>query len=137
MISGSAVSSAAVDVLWTVWTDPSRWTGGPIEHAQVHGPFEVGNSYSVKVRGNRPLTATIVGIDPPRSWTSTARVLGLRLTLHHILQPEQTGVLVTEGVVIAGPFARLADALLARRLRATYEETTAHCARLAEAEPAR
>jgi hypothetical protein len=136
MISASALSSASVDVLWSVWTDPSRWARGPVEYAQAHGAFDVGNSYTVKVR-NRPLTATISEMDRPRSWTSTARILGLRLTLHHVLRPEQTGVLVTEGVVLAGPFARVANALLARRLRATYKETTAHCARLAEAEPAR
>lgn len=137
MISGSAASSASVERLWAVWTDPSCWAGGPVEHARANGAFKVGNSYTVKVRGNRPVTATISDLDPPRSWTSTARFPGLRLTIHHILEPSPAGVVVTEGVVFAGALAPLAKTALARRLRATYAATTAHCARLAEASAAR
>jgi hypothetical protein len=137
MISGSAVCSASVEALWAVWTDPSCWAGGPVEYARANGAFQAGGSYTVKVRGHRPVTATISEVDAPRSWTSRALFPGLRLTLHHILQPEPAGVVVTEGVVFAGALAPVAKAVLARRLRATYAATTAHCAHLAEASAAR
>ena len=133
MISGSTQSSAPVETLWAVWTDPSGWVGGPVESASADGVFGVGTSYTVKVRRNRPVTATITQWDPMRSWTSVSRMPGLRLTLHHVLEPGPSGVLITEGVVFSGPLARIVTALFARRLRATYAETTAHCARLADA----
>jgi hypothetical protein len=62
-----------------------------------------------------------------------AKNRGLTVTIDHVVESAATGTLITEFATMSGPLAGAAARLLGNRLKATFEETTAHCAHLAEA----
>ena len=119
--------------MWAVWTNPARWLGGPIEEAALHGTFEIGSTYTTKLKGYSRVTATITGIDPPRLWTSVVKMPGLTLTVEHVIQPVEAGALLIERWIMSGPISPLVTLLLAWRIRSTQTAATEHLARLAEA----
>jgi hypothetical protein len=116
-----------------VWTDPSVWRGGPIEFAELHGAFEIGSTITTKVEGNRRLTSTIARIDEPRCWVGVAKAPGLTMTIDHVIEPVDTGALLTERLTFSGPLAALASRLMGSRIASTFRLTTEHAAELAEA----
>jgi hypothetical protein len=135
-IEGSCRATATPEQAWALWTDPSKWPGGPIETAELHGAFEIGGKITVKVRGNRALTTTIRRIDEPRLWVGEAKWPGLTMAIEHVIDPIDGGVLMTERSVMSGPLAGLVTRLLRRRVASIYAETTAHGARVVEAKAA-
>ncbi len=93
--------------------------------------IRVGAKVTTRVKGYPPLTSTIVRIEPPRMWTGVAKAPGLTQTIEHLVEPTDTGALLTEQTVFTGPLASIAARMLGARLRRTFEATT-DCARLAE-----
>ncbi len=131
-VEGSSRSTASVEDAWAVWTDPPGWLGGPVETAALDGTFEVGSTYTTKLKRFSPVTATITGIEPPRSWTSIVKRVGLTVTVEHVIEPVDNQALLTERWIMSGPIAPLVVVLLGRRIRSTQAAATAHLARLAE-----
>jgi Polyketide cyclase / dehydrase and lipid transport len=132
-IEGSSRSSASVDDVWAVWTDPAGWLGGPVEAAELHGAFEVGSKYTTKVRGYPPETATITRMEPPRLWTSVGGRPRLTITVEHLIEPADDETLITERWIMSGPLATPVALVLGWRIRSALAAGTAHFARLAEA----
>src|SRR5436190_14096822 len=132
---GSSRSTATPGQVWALWTDPSSWPGGPIASAKLHGAFEVGGKITVRVKGYMSLTSTITRIEEPRLWTGVAKTPGLTMTIDHVIEPRDDGVLLTERAVLDGPLAGLVARLLGRRMRSTYAATTAHAADVAQRRP--
>ena len=132
---GSCPSTATPDQAWSVWTDPAKWLGGPIEAARLHNRFELGGKITTKVKGNRPLTSTITRIDAPRLWVGEAKAPGVTMSIDHVIDPTETGILLTERLTFSGPLAGLLSRLMGRRIESTFRATTAHAAELAEAHP--
>jgi hypothetical protein len=130
---GSCRSTATPDQAWAVWTNPAMWLGGPIEIARLHGRFEVGGKVTTKVKGNRPLTSTITRIEAPRLWVGVAKAPGLTMTIDHVIDPTDTGIVLTERLTFSGPLAGVVARLMGRRIESTFRATTAHGAELAEA----
>jgi hypothetical protein len=118
--------------VWAVWTDPAGWLGGPVEEAALHGTFEIGSTYTTKLKGYSRVTATITGIESPRLWTSVVKMPRLTVTVDHVIEPVDDGALLTERWIMSGPISPLLTLLLARRIRSTQTAATAHLARLAE-----
>jgi hypothetical protein len=131
---GSCRSTATPDEVWAVWTDPDRWPGGPIETAKIDGPFELGGKITTKVKGNRRLTSTITRIEAPHLWVGVAKAPGVTMTIDHIIEPADAGVVLTERLTFSGPLAWLVSALMGRRIETTFKATTAHGAEVAEAQ---
>ena len=57
---------------------------------------------------------------------------GLTETIDHLIEPTDSGTLITERSVFTGPLASIAARILGGRVRKTFEATTAHFGRLAE-----
>jgi hypothetical protein len=129
---GSCPSTATPDQAWAVWTDPPKWLGGPIEAARLHDRFELGGKITTKVKGNRPLTSTITRIEAPHLWVGVAKAPGVTMTIDHVIDPTETGILLTERLTFSGPLAGLVSRLMGRRIESTFRATTAHGAELAE-----
>jgi hypothetical protein len=53
-------------------------------------------------------------------------------TIDHLVEPTDSGTLVTQRTVFTGPLASIAARLLGRTVRKTFAATTAHFGRLAE-----
>src|SRR3954454_15069633 len=131
---GSCRSNATPDQAWAFWTDPERWPGGPIEVAELDGPFDVGAKITTKVTGNRPLTSIVTRIEKPRLWTGVAKAPGLTMTIDHVIEPTDSGVLLTERLTFAGPLAPLVARLMGARVASAFGVTTAYAAQRLEAE---
>ncbi|HTX97163.1 MAG TPA: hypothetical protein VME67_21375 [Mycobacterium sp.] len=129
---GSSHSSASVEDVWTVWTNPTKWPGDVIVMAKIDGPFVVGAKITMRVRGHPPLRLTVTRIEAPTLWTGVARVPGLTETIDHLIEPTDSGTLITQRTVFTGPLASIAARVLEGTVRKTFEATTAHFGRLAE-----
>jgi hypothetical protein len=101
--------------------------------AQLHGSFEIGGRITTQVKGNRRLTSTITRIEKPRLWTGVAKAPGVTMTIEHVIDPTDTGTLLTERMILSGPLAALVARLMGRRIESTFAATTAHAAEVAEA----
>ena len=75
---------------------------------------------------------TVSRIEPQRLWAGVAKLPGLTLTVEHITELADSGTVLVERAILDGPLAGVAARLLGNRLTATFNGTTAHCARLAE-----
>jgi hypothetical protein len=129
---GSSRSTATPERAWAVWTDPSVWPGGPIASARLHGAFEVGGKITTRVKGYTPLTSTITRVEPQHLWTGVANMPGLTMTIDHVIEPDDSGIVLTERAALSGPLAGLVARVLGRRMESTYAATTAHAAERAE-----
>jgi hypothetical protein len=130
-VEGSSRSTASVEDVWSVWTDPAGWLGGPVEAAELHGTFETGNTYTTKLRGFAKATATITRVDAPDLWISVVRATGLSITVEHAIEPFDGGTLLTERWTLSGPLAMPARLLRGSRIQSVQRDATAHLARVA------
>ena len=130
--SGSFRSSASPEDVWAVWTNPAEWPGDVIVTAKIDGPFVVGATITIRVKGHPPLRSTVSRIEPPMLWTGVAKAPGLTETIDHFIEPTDSGIVITERSVLSGPLASIAARILGRTVRKTLQATTAHFGRLAE-----
>ena len=129
---GSSHSSASAEDVWAVWTNPAEWPGDVIVMAKIDGPFAVGAKITMRVKGHPPLRLTVTRVEAPMVWTGVARAPALTETIDHLIEPTDSGTLITQRTVFTGPLASIAARILGGRVRKTFEATTAHFGRLAE-----
>lgn len=129
---GSSRSSASAEDVWAVWTNAAEWPGDVIAMAKIDGPFAVGAKITMRVKGHPPLRLTVTRVEAPMLWTGVARVPGLTETIDHLIEPTDSGALITQRTVFTGPLASIAARALGGTVRKTFEATTAHFGRLAE-----
>jgi hypothetical protein len=129
---GSSHSSASAEDVWAVWTNPAEWPGDVIVMAKIDGPFAVGAKITMRVKGHPPLRLTVTRVEASMLWTGVARVPGLTETIDHLIEPTDSGTLITQRTVFTGPLASIAARALGRTVRKTFEATTTHFGRLAE-----
>ena len=119
---GSSRSSASAEDVWAVWTNAAEWPGDVIAMAKI----------TMRVKGHPPLRLTVTRVEAPMLWTGVARVPGLTETIDHLIEPTDSGALITQRTVFTGPLASIAARALGGTVRKTFEATTAHFGRLAE-----
>jgi hypothetical protein len=129
---GSSQSSASAEDVWAVWTNPAEWPGDVIVMAKIDGLFAVGAKITMRVKGHPPLRLTVTRVEAPVLWTGVARVPGLTETIDHLIEPTDSGTLITQRTVFTGPLASIAARALGGTVRKTFEATTTHFGRLAE-----
>ncbi|TFV57987.1 hypothetical protein E4P42_13085 [Mycobacterium sp. PS03-16] len=131
-VAGSSPCAASAEAVWQVWTDPSSWPGDVIEFGSVDGDFVVGARVGVKVKGGVKTYSTLTRVEAPSIWTSETRFAGLTLTYEHTIEPQGSGTVLTERVVMTGPFAGVAHRVLRRQLERTFTAVTGYIGHLAE-----
>ena len=129
---GSSHCSASAEDVWAVWTNPAEWPGDVIVMAKIDGLFAVGAKITMRVKGHPPLRLTVTRVEAPMLWTGVARAPGLTETIEHLIEPTDSGTLITQRTVFTGPLASIAARILGGTVRKTFEATTAHFGRLAE-----
>ena len=129
---GSSYSSASAEDVWAVWTNPAEWPGDVIVMAKIDGPFAVGAKITMRIKGHPTLRLTVTRVEASVLWTGVARVPGLTETIDHLIEPTDSGTLITQRTVFTGPLASIAAPVLGGTVRKTFEATTAHFGRLAE-----
>jgi hypothetical protein len=108
------------------------WPGDVIQAAKIDGEFAPGARITIKAKGLPTVRLTVTRIEPQRLWAGVAKLPGLTLTFEHMTELADTGTMLIERAILDGPLAGIAARLLGNRLTATFNGTTAHCARLAE-----
>ena len=134
---GSSDASASAEDVWAVCTNPAEWPGDVIVMAKVDGPFAVGAKSTMRVKGHPPLRLTVTRVEASMLWTGVARVPRLTETIDHLIEPTDSGTLITQRTVFTGPLASIAARVLGGTVRKTFEATTAHFGRLAEGHASR
>ena len=76
--------------------------------AKIDGPFAVGAKITIRVKGHPPLRLTVTRVEAPMVWTGVARAPGLTETIDHLIEPTDSGTLITERSVFIGPLASIA-----------------------------
>jgi hypothetical protein len=137
MVEGSSPCSAAPERIWSVWTTPEQWPGDVIEVGAVDGDFAVGSKVTVKVKGGVKTRSTLTRVEAPKIWTSVTKFPGLHLTYEHTIDDAADGAVLTERVIMTGPFAGLFDRMTRKQLEETFVAVTAEIARSAESAPPR
>ncbi len=87
----------------------------------------------MKVKGGPPTTSTVTIVEPPRMWVGVSKFPGLTMTYEHTIEASDGGTLLSERVVMSGPFAGVAGRLMGKSLGETFIASTDRIARLAEA----
>ncbi len=75
------VRGMTADKLWMVWTDVNQWhTWQPdINHAELDGKFEVGNTFHLKPSAGPKVSIEIIEVEPERKFTDLTRFPGARM----------------------------------------------------------
>jgi len=66
-------------------------------------------------------------------WVGVSKFPGLTMTYDHMIEAFDGGTVLSERVVMSGPFAGVAGRLMGNRLEQTFAASTERIARLAEA----
>ncbi|HKP41714.1 SRPBCC family protein [Mycobacterium sp.] len=129
---GSSHCSASAEQVWTVCTKPAEWPGDAIVMANIDGPLAVGAKITMRVKRHPPLRLTVTRVEAPKMWTAVAKGPGLTETIDLLVEPKDSGTLITQRSVFTGPLASIAARILGGTVRKTFQATTAHFGRLAE-----
>jgi hypothetical protein len=83
----------------------------------LDGPLALGARARIKQPGQRPTVWTVTAFEPDRSFTWTARLLGVRMAATHLVEPTAAGARNTLRLDLDGFGGRLLGMLLGRKLR--------------------
>lgn len=112
-------TKATPEELWALWADPHKgkaWDDAQ-EWASVSGPFGLGQTGEVKVRGQAPRRFKITEFEPYRVYTDEFYLPArARMVWRHLLNETRDGVQVTFRVEVAGPTAFLLQPVMKRLL---------------------
>jgi hypothetical protein len=97
----------------------------------------VGSTVTVKVKGGVKTKSTLTRVQAPNIWTSVTKFPGLQLTYEHTIDGSAGGTVLTERVIMTGPFAGLFERMTRTKLEETFAAVTADIARSAESDPPR
>ncbi|MEY9877009.1 hypothetical protein ABH931_006531 [Streptacidiphilus sp. MAP12-33] len=121
--SASKSSTAAPAAFFARWGDMATWPewNADTEWVRLDGPFAAGATGVLKPKGG-PKTRFVVTELTDSVFTDVSLLLGARLTFHHTVTPTADGgsdVSVT--VTLAGPLARLWNAILGKGIAASLD----------------
>ena len=115
-----------------MWTNPAEWPGDVIGMAKIDGLFAVGAKITMRVKGHPPLRLTVTRVEAPMLWTGVARGPGLTETIERLVEPTDSGTLITQRTVFTGPLASIAARVLGGTVRKTLRRRRRTFGRLAE-----
>ncbi len=121
----------AADV-WRVWTDVNRWAEwhGDLDFCTLEGPFEAGQTFTLKPAGGKPVQIRLTHVDPGHSFTDCTSFPGASMTDTHTLESLPEGVRMTNTVKVTGPLGWFWVFLVARHVARTVPEDMESMVRL-------
>lgn len=130
------MTDAAPARVWDLWADASRWPewNPGIVAAELHGPFAVGSTATIRFDRGRPLTFEVTAVEHERLFVDEARLPGARMGHEHALERADDRWRIRNRIYIAGPLGRVYALLLGRRIRASMDEMVRRERELAEAD---
>ncbi len=94
--------------IWALFKDVAgwrRWNAG-IEHIEIHGPFAVGTTFTMKVPGGDAFTSVLIDVRDNAVFVDETDIDGTRVVVRHELHALPSGhTRVIYGTEITGPNA--------------------------------
>lgn len=86
-------TSASPVRVWKIFTDVARWKdwNAGIETIQIHGPFEVGATFTMQPPGQDAINSTLIEVEPNEGFTDETVVDETRVLVSHKLVPLPSG----------------------------------------------
>lgn len=118
-IGGSREVSAPAEIVWELVEDPESWpeTITPyLKRIELDGPLQTGTTARIRPRFP-PLTSSwqVLDFDKGRHWSWGGRVLWLKCTYHHTVEPTERGSRVRLELEVDGPGAEVMRKIMRRR----------------------
>ena len=127
--------NAPASTIWQLWEDVAnapQWDTD-VRQCTLDGPFRVGTQGLCVLKNGLKMPLQITQVTPLRSYTNTARLLGMRLTFSHYLTPIGTETHVVHAARIEGRLSVLYRPLVRRLLQAAIGQALRNLRSLAEA----
>lgn len=114
---------ASVAGVWALWSDVSRWPewDPSLESASCAGPFAVGSSGVMEVKGQGSIGFVLVAVEERAGFTNETSVPGALIRFGHRVEPVGAGVRVSYDVVVEGPAAARLGPVVVAELPAALE----------------
>jgi uncharacterized protein YndB with AHSA1/START domain len=89
----SAQTVASPEAVWRHFADVAAWPSwnAGIEKIELHGPFEVGTTFTMTPPGEDPITMRLTEIVPGQRWTDEMDAGDFVVRTVHALRPTGTG----------------------------------------------
>jgi uncharacterized protein YndB with AHSA1/START domain len=129
-------TTASPDAVWRLWADVpqrTRWDEG-LEWARIDGPFQVGATGQVKLKGQPKVRFEILECEPSRRYTDRFFLpAGSKMDWQHTIDERSHGPrTVTFRVLVTGPTSLVLTPVMRRILRADLPATVDRLVKLAE-----
>ena len=130
--------NAPASIIWQLWEDVAnapQWDTD-VRQCTLDGPFRVGIRGLCVLKNGLKMPLQITQVTPLRSYTNTARLLGMHLTFSHHLTPIGAETHVVHAVRIEGRLSVLYRGLVRRLLQGAMGQALRNLRGLAEARAA-
>ena len=102
--------------VWQVWTDIDHWAAwhDDLEYCKLADGFKVGGHFTLKPKKGPAAKVVLTEIDAPNQFTDCAKFLGAKMYNTHTIQPQDSGVLLSNKLYVTGPLRWLWIKLVAQ-----------------------
>lgn len=120
-------TKATPEAIFALWADIDHWSDYDkgIEWAKLTDSFAPGGRYTIKPKGGPTVKATILTIEPNKSFIDVSHLFGAKLRFDHILSQQGDSTSVSVTMSLSGPMGWLWAKILGKNQQADLEESTA------------
>lgn len=115
----TTTADAVPEDIWRLYVDVERWpqmSKGMREVRRLDsGPFRVGSEAVVRQPGLPRTRWRVTALDPGRSFTWEAPTTGMTTVAGHLVEPGESGAVITISIRTTGPLGAVMGALFSRR----------------------
>lgn len=129
---------APAEAVWQkAYADAEAWPrwNAELKRASLDGPLELGATARIVFATGLRLRFRVVEFEQGRLFTDEARLPGARMGHRHLVEPSDTGCVLTNTIYIEGPLAPLWRRAMGPRAARTLPDAQRAIAELARAEP--
>jgi uncharacterized protein YndB with AHSA1/START domain len=104
----TAETATSPEAIWQILSDLDQWAtwDASMEWVQLQGPFQAGSRFTMKPKGQDPITSVILEATENRAYADQTDLGEVTLRFSHTLQPlEGGGTKITHRLEITGPTA--------------------------------
>jgi uncharacterized protein YndB with AHSA1/START domain len=131
----SAQTTASPETVWRFFADVPGWTAwnAGVEKIEMHGPFEVGATFTMTPPGDDPITMRLTEIVPGEVWTDEMDAGDFVVRTIHRLRPNRTGgSTITYRTEFHGPAADQAGPEIGPAITADFPDVVSALIAVAE-----
>lgn len=105
--SGTVTTTASPAAIWRLWSDIATWSDWDpaVDEVSLDGPFEVGTSGTMTLRGAIEAPFTLEVVEPDARYLDQLTIGDLTIRIDHVVRATTDGAEVTVRTTIDGPGA--------------------------------